>query len=72
MAASGSNSTVDLLDTFSRILKEERVFDRSNNQAVVQFVQPEDLQVNCNFFTLLIFLRISFNMLKISMFLFFN
>ncbi|XP_012222395.1 cysteine sulfinic acid decarboxylase [Linepithema humile] len=50
MAATGSNGTVDLLEKLLQIFKEERVFDRSGDQPVVQFVQPKDLQekISCS------------------------
>lgn len=51
MAASSSNNIVELLEKLLKIFKEEKIFDQTGDQPVVQFFQPEDLQVNflCKF-----------------------
>lgn len=58
---SSTNNVVTMLENLLRILKEEHVFDRSDDQRVVQFEHPEVLQVNISFIshvkTLLLHIR---------------
>ncbi|XP_039314818.1 uncharacterized protein LOC113002876 isoform X4 [Solenopsis invicta] len=44
MAASSTNGVIDLLEKLLKVLKEEHVFDRSDDQPVVRFRYPAYLQ----------------------------
>lgn len=46
MAEPSTNNIATRLENLLRILKEEHVFDRSEDQRVIQFLHPEELQVN--------------------------
>lgn len=46
MAEPSTNNIATMLENLLRILKEEHVFDRSGDQRVIQFLHPEELQVN--------------------------
>lgn len=46
MAASSTNGIIDLLEKLLKILKEEHAFDRSDDQPVIRFRYPANLQVN--------------------------
>ncbi|XP_011693292.1 PREDICTED: cysteine sulfinic acid decarboxylase isoform X1 [Wasmannia auropunctata] len=43
MAASSTNDIIELLETFLKILKEEHVLDRSDDQPVVRYLFPAQL-----------------------------
>lgn len=44
-ASSSKGNAIVLLKRLLEILEEENVFDRADNEPVVRFVQPEELQV---------------------------